>query len=213
MVEEIEHHLGPPRRLTGLHHKRVAQRFAVVCENPASRITQTRNQLWSVRIAAGCRLDARRRPMHPRRRDAPVALEVTAAPAVVGTTASREEHHHQQCERQQSDHTSRTTPRLMKAASVVGGLWVVAGLYETSLVCQHDRLYAVAQTELCEHPVYVGFHGRFADDELGGDVGVRQSPRDQLEHFEFAIGQILELRWRCRSRVGAGERIRRSGAG
>jgi hypothetical protein len=61
----------------------------------------------------------------------------------------------------------RRTARLDALARV--GL---AGMYESVLVGEDDRLYAVAQIEFGEDPRDVGFHGAVADVERLGDLGV-----------------------------------------
>src|SRR5205809_3005668 len=52
-----------------------------------------------------------------------------------------------------------------------------SGLDETGLVGEDDRLYAVAQVEFLEDAGDVGFRGSVADDEFGGDLGVREAAR------------------------------------
>src|SRR4029079_14026497 len=47
-----------------------------------------------------------------------------------------------------------------------------ACLHETALVCQHDRLHTVAEAQLGEHPAEMGLHGRLAQPQLPGDLGV-----------------------------------------
>src|SRR5215212_5016869 len=69
----------------------------------------------------------------------------------------------------------------------------LAGLDQTGLVREHHALYAVAQAELHEHVRDVGLDGRLADEELRGDLGVREAPRDQLEHLELARRQAGEI--------------------
>ncbi len=49
---------------------------------------------------------------------------------------------------------------------------------ETGFVGEDDGLHAVAQVEFLEDASDVGFHGSVADDELGGDLGVREAARD-----------------------------------
>src|SRR5207244_2461108 len=68
-----------------------------------------------------------------------------------------------------------------------------SGLDQTGLVGEDDRLYAVAQVEFLEDAGDVGFRGSVADDEFGGDLGVREAAREPLEHFELAGGQPFEL--------------------
>ena len=48
-----------------------------------------------------------------------------------------------------------------------------AGGDEPRLVGEHDRLDAVAQPELVQDVRHVGLDGRVADDQRGGDLGVR----------------------------------------
>lgn len=45
------------------------------------------------------------------------------------------------------------------------------------------RLRAIARAGLVEDAVDVGLHGRVADDKSLGDLGIRQSARDQLEYL------------------------------
>src|SRR5215475_9836813 len=89
--------------------------------------------------------------------------------------------------------SSRRRPRSSAGASKSGfrgrcGL----GVEEPCFVCEHDRLDAVAQIELLEDVRDVRLHGRVADVELLADLGVRQAPRDQAEHLELALGQLVE---------------------
>lgn len=63
---------------------------------------------------------------------------------------------------------------------------VVAGRDESGFVGEHDGMDAVAEGEFGEYVRHVGFDGRFAHDELGGDFGVREAACDQREDLELA---------------------------
>ena len=74
------------------------------------------------------------------------------------------------------------------------------------LVGQHDRLDAVAEPELHEHAGDVGLDRRLGDDQLGGDLGVREAAGDELEDLELAGGELVEAgRGRAGGRAGARE--------
>jgi hypothetical protein len=51
-------------------------------------------------------------------------------------------------------------------------------LYHAQLVGQHYRLHAVAKIQLGEDVRHVGLDRRFAQDQLGGDLGVAQAASD-----------------------------------
>jgi hypothetical protein len=53
----------------------------------------------------------------------------------------------------------------------------LAGADKPRLIRGDDRLRAIAEPELREHPRDVGLHRVVADDEPGGDLGVRQAAR------------------------------------
>jgi hypothetical protein len=63
----------------------------------------------------------------------------------------------------------------------------VSWLDEAAFVGEHDALNAVAQSQLLEYVADVRLHGRLADVELGRDLGVRQSTRDESEDVELAL--------------------------
>src|SRR5215467_10732054 len=67
-----------------------------------------------------------------------------------------------------------------------------AGVEKPCLVCEHDRLDAVAEAELLEDVRDVRLDGRVTDVELLPDLGVRQAAGDQPEHVEFALSQLVE---------------------
>ena len=69
-----------------------------------------------------------------------------------------------------------------------------AGDRDPGLVGQDDRLDAVAQAELHQHAGDVGLDGGLGDDQLRGDLGVRQAAGDELEDLELAGGQLVEAR-------------------
>ena len=68
-----------------------------------------------------------------------------------------------------------------------------ARLDEARFVREHDRLDAIAQSELREDVGKVGAHRRVGDEEGARDLGVRQTARDQREHLELSLGQLFEL--------------------
>ena len=71
-----------------------------------------------------------------------------------------------------------------------------AGGDQAGLVGEDDGLDAVAQAQFREDAGDVGLHRRLAEEQRGGDLGVRHAAGDQAEDFEFAGGQ--------RGRVAAG---------
>ena len=65
-----------------------------------------------------------------------------------------------------------------------------ARLDEARLVREDDGLDAVAEPELPEDARDMRLHGRLADEELLGDLGVREASRDQLQDLDLARGQL-----------------------
>jgi hypothetical protein len=63
---------------------------------------------------------------------------------------------------------------------------------ETRLVGEDNRLHAVAYVELLEDASDVSLYGSVADDELSGNLGVREPGRRALEHSSTG-GQPMEL--------------------
>ena len=57
------------------------------------------------------------------------------------------------------------------------------------MVCADDGLGAVAGVELGQYVRDVGLDGFRADDELCGDLGVRQALRDEAQDLRLALGQ------------------------
>jgi len=49
----------------------------------------------------------------------------------------------------------------------------------------------VAQPELREHVVDVRFDRALADEQLGGDLGVRHPEADERKHLALAGGQLV----------------------
>jgi hypothetical protein len=74
------------------------------------------------------------------------------------------------------------------------------------LVGEYDCLDAVSEVEFLEDVGDVRLDGRVADEELFGDLGVGEAPCDQAEYFEFAVGELVELRGSFAPR-GAGELV------
>src|SRR4051794_4591437 len=75
---------------------------------------------------------------------------------------------------------------------------------DARLVGEHHRLHAVAQTELHQQPRDVGLDRGLADHQLGGDLAVRESPRDAAEDLELARGELVQAGRRRRG--GGGDR-------
>src|ERR671914_513023 len=73
---------------------------------------------------------------------------------------------------------------------------------ETGLVGEDDRLDPVTSAQLGEHALDVRLDRRFLDDELGGDLCVRETPRHEREHLALARGELLEPR--VALRIGRG---------
>src|SRR6266480_3353830 len=95
---------------------------------------------------------------------------------------------------------SRFQPRPSAASDVsgvrrrTGAVWTAsagcAGLDEARLVGEDDGLDAIAEPELPEDVRDMRLHGRLADEELLGDLRVREPARDLLQHLELAVGQL-----------------------
>src|SRR5918992_2431669 len=96
--------------------------------------------------------------------------------------------------------TSATVPKAIPRPDAHGGAelrsppseLLAAGLDQSGLVGEQDRLHAVAELELRQECRDVRLDGRFADDVLGGDLGVRQAAGDEQERFALACGQLVE---------------------
>src|SRR5262245_15952227 len=71
----------------------------------------------------------------------------------------------------------------------------LAGLDDPGLVGEDDCLHAVTQLELGQDVRDVGLHGRLAEEELAGDLGVRAPPGHLLQDFDLPRRELLEL-WR-----------------
>jgi hypothetical protein len=83
------------------------------------------------------------------------------------------------------------------AGSSSSRTWRTGRVEESGLVGQHDRLRTVAQPELLQQASDVRLDGRVADEELGADLGVGESARDQAEHLHLPGGQAAHRRgWR-----------------
>jgi hypothetical protein len=54
-----------------------------------------------------------------------------------------------------------------------------------------DGLGAITRADLCKQVVDVALHSRLADDESGGDLGVREPTRDQPEDLRLSRGQLI----------------------
>src|SRR5262249_43901418 len=72
-----------------------------------------------------------------------------------------------------------------------------SGLDETGIEGRDDRLDSVADAELAEDAREVGLDRRRAEEELGAELGVRQSGREQREDLQLALGQRFESGWRA----------------
>jgi hypothetical protein len=60
---------------------------------------------------------------------------------------------------------------------------------ETAVIGTDDGLCAVAVAELGQHVSDMGLDGFRADDELRGDLGVRQALGDQAQDLALAVGE------------------------
>ena len=65
---------------------------------------------------------------------------------------------------------------------------------QAGLIAEHHGLHAVAQSELRQDPVDVRLDRRLAHDQPCGDLAVREPAGDQLEHLQFARGQVVQPR-------------------
>src|SRR5918995_3904718 len=70
-----------------------------------------------------------------------------------------------------------------------GGRSVDAGL-----VGEDHDLDAIAELQLHQDPLDVGPDRGLLDDEVRGDLAVREPARDQLEHLALTWGELVELR-------------------
>ena len=60
------------------------------------------------------------------------------------------------------------------------------GFGQACPVGEDDRLDSVSRRELVEDMADVGLDGVLADDELAGDLGVREALRHQRENLELS---------------------------
>jgi hypothetical protein len=96
---------------------------------------------------------------------------------------------------------SREAPRDgFSSALLRGGTF----LGEPGLVCEYDRLDAVAEAELLENVGDVCLDGGFADVELLSDLLVGQAIGDESEDVVLSCGELVQLFRRCGAR-DAGE--------
>src|SRR5215469_14452943 len=70
---------------------------------------------------------------------------------------------------------------------------LLTGTDEAALVGEDDGLSAVAQRELHQDAADVGLDRLLRDDQVGGDLRVRQAAGDEGQHFGLAFGQVLEV--------------------
>ena len=77
------------------------------------------------------------------------------------------------------------------AASLLTDGIRLAWRHESSLVCEHDALDAVAEVELHEDPSYVRLDGPMAHDESFRYLSVREPTRYEPKDFSLARRQFL----------------------
>src|SRR5581483_5604695 len=77
--------------------------------------------------------------------------------------------------------------------------------YEPRLVREHDELRAVARVQLDHRPADVRACRGRADEELGRDLLVRETLRDERDDLAFPLGESLHLR---RRQLGPGRATR-----
>src|SRR4051812_5713465 len=66
-------------------------------------------------------------------------------------------------------------------------------MYQTTLVRDDDQLSTVAGRQLRQQARHVGFGRRLADEQLRGDLLVRQAPPDEAEYLQFPVGEDGQL--------------------
>ena len=94
-----------------------------------------------------------------------------------------------------------------REVKVPGGSAIRAGPDDAGLIREDDGLDPVSEREFREHAGDMGLDRRARDDELIGDLGVREAAGDEREDLVLARRELVELRGSRRSRVVANERF------
>src|ERR1700730_7347274 len=76
---------------------------------------------------------------------------------------------------------------------ILAGCVRVTWLDDAGLVGKDDRPDPVAQAELGEQVAHMRFHGGFAYDEVGGDLGVGEAAGEPQQDVVFPRGQRCQL--------------------
>lgn len=64
--------------------------------------------------------------------------------------------------------------------------------HKAGLEGEHDRLDAIAESQLCQNPAHVRLHGCLRDEEALADFHVREPFSHRDEHFTLSTGQPAE---------------------
>src|SRR5947208_6486868 len=88
-----------------------------------------------------------------------------------------------------------------------------AGLSHARVVRIDHSLDAVSEIELEQEVRDVCLHGALADDELPGDLRVRETARDEPEHLSLPRGQLVERGNELSTHRGFGRELLDYGSG
>src|SRR3954451_23055940 len=84
--------------------------------------------------------------------------------------------------------------------------WTAASVpHPAGVVGPHRDLDPVASADLGQQARDVGLGGRQADEEIGGDLGVRAATGHQLQHLLLAVGERLDRLGTSARRFPGGE--------
>jgi len=93
----------------------------------------------------------------------------------------------------------RQYERCVPEPPVYGAILITLPLNEMALVRIDRGMNSVAQVELREHPTHVRLHGRFREEEVCGDLGIRQPCANAYQNFTLPLRQIFESVVACAS--------------
>ena len=63
-------------------------------------------------------------------------------------------------------------------------------MHQSLLPGKRCRLCAVKHVQLAQYIADVNFHSFFTDHQFGCDSGIRETARDETQHFQFAYAQF-----------------------
>src|SRR6476659_8339310 len=90
--------------------------------------------------------------------------------------------------------SSEQRPRGSLCHGAAGMAWVTSAIadpHQAALVGPDSELNSISRIELRQQARDVGLHGRFAEVEVGCDLGVRPPAGDQLEHLTHPVAHTV----------------------